>query len=111
MLREAGDPDYAWLRDLESGVALGVDGTLPRVPAVFEPKTKWRLDDEYDAVDQFRDNYSSAEEHLPAIRALFQEQADLGFMYKPSRAEALRRFGPRLHVASLGVVADPGKKI
>ena len=45
ILREVGDPDWDFVMGLGKGVPLGYDQQMPRTPAVFEPKTKWALDD------------------------------------------------------------------
>ena len=45
LLKEAGDPDWRFYLEVGDGVPLGVDGSLPRVPAVFEEKLRWKLDD------------------------------------------------------------------
>ena len=64
MLRISGDPDYRAFYSssvsFAKGVRLGHASRLPRVPAVFEKKTKWRKYAE-DAEGQIlRENYISA---------------------------------------------------
>jgi hypothetical protein len=49
------DEDFEWLEAAaSSGVRLGVDQTMPRVPAVFEEKVKWNLDF---TDEEFRDTW------------------------------------------------------
>ena len=45
-LKAFEDPDWRFIEGLSDGVALGVDQVLPRAPAVFEEKEKWRLAEE-----------------------------------------------------------------
>eukprot|EP00974_Lingulodinium_polyedra_P017148 1662677-Lingulodinium_polyedra.AAC.1 len=44
LLEAAGDPDYEFFGEMAAGVSLGVDEVMPRNPAVFEEKIKWKLD-------------------------------------------------------------------
>ncbi len=50
------------------------------------------------------ENYPSAEESKEIILRQFQEEEKLGWMYPLSEAEARRRFGDRLRVASLAAI-------
>ena len=42
-LRAAGDPDWRVMDTFARGVRIGVGVRMPRTPAVFPPKRKWRL--------------------------------------------------------------------
>ena len=59
LLRMAGDPDFkAFFSSKFSfakGVRLGVGVKTPRVPAVFEKKTKWRTYAEEDSLEVCRE--------------------------------------------------------
>ena len=63
---EAGDPDHRFVEfgthNLVDGVGLGVraDDWLPRVPAVFGRKSRWRKYDEEEGDPENRENYPSA---------------------------------------------------
>ena len=74
-LREAEDPDSGWFlsRLAERGHRLGVDRRLPRAPAIFERKKKWRLDPpKVDDIAASADrNYASARERPAILRAAF----------------------------------------
>ena len=66
-LKCVGDPDGPWLVEGEAsalkGVRVGPGATLPRTPAVFERKVKWKKYDDLDTEDglpQSRGNYPSA---------------------------------------------------
>ena len=43
LLKDAGDPDWEVLDQYARGVRVGVGVRMPRTPAVFNPKRKWRL--------------------------------------------------------------------
>ena len=83
-LRILGDPDWRILtQDEESfatGVPLGYDQPLPRVPQVFPPKEKHRkLDDsEFSEVAQ---NYKSADEMAAELEKKFREEEKQGRMF------------------------------
>ncbi|CAE6970985.1 unnamed protein product [Symbiodinium sp. CCMP2592] len=105
--RLLGDEDWGILtRDPESyasGRKVGVDSPFPRVPLVFRPKKKWRNYDDspYQAINA---NYSSATLVPDQLEAQFEEEEALGMIFPLSEAEARKRFGDKLHVASLGAI-------
>ena len=80
MLEAVEDEDAEWLPGVaESGVRLGVDMTMPRVPKVFEPKEKWNLDfTEEDFRDTMADNYKSAKENAEDIERQVMEEVERG---------------------------------
>ena len=106
MLEAIGDVDHEWLAEVASeGVGLGVDETMPRVPSVFEEKTKWNLsqtDEEFR--DVFADNYKSAEENALDIERQVMEEVNKGSIIMMRNDDAEKRFGGRLAVAALGAV-------
>ena len=79
--------------------------SLPRVPAVFEEKTRWRkYDDDAEHAQSERDNYLSARENAAEVQKQFLEEAALGAMVEVSLEEALAEYGDRLALASLGAI-------
>lgn len=111
MLEVAGDPDCRFLHEIAAvGARLGVGVNLPRVPAVFEAKAKWRLPYiEGEVVASFCDNYKSAEESMQDIKRQVREELERGAVVRMQRSTAIAKFGDRLSVASLGAVPkDPG---
>ena len=48
LLREAGDPDHRGMDHFGRGVRVGVGSKLPRTPAVFAKKRRWRLEGQSD---------------------------------------------------------------
>ena len=110
LLRAAGDPDWAFFDDLVDGVALGVDETMPRTPAVFEEKAAWKLAPwDEDNETHENPNYASVSEHAEAVEALFREEAAMGWMEERTDEAAKAEFGDRLFVAALAVVVEPNK--
>ena len=81
---------------------------MPRVPAIYEAKVSWKLEDDASLDLAPQENYSSMAGHEDAVRRLFAEEKDLGFMYELTDAEAAERFRDRLYIASLGVVVEQG---
>ena len=100
------DEDFEWLEAAaSSGVRLGVDQTMPRVPAVFEEKVKWNLDF---TDEEFRDtlacNYRSAEENAEDIERQVMEEVEAGSIIAMRTEEAEEKYKDRLAVAALGAV-------
>ena len=106
MLEACEDEDFAWLEEVaEEGVHIGVDQEMPRVPAVFEEKTKWNLDFTEDPfADSMAENYKSAEENAEDIERQVMEEVQSGAIVSMSEDEAKMKFQGRLAVASLGAV-------
>ena len=109
LLKVYGDPDWAFVDSLGEGVPLGVDEPLPRTPAVFEEKSKWKLPDDAGPGCDVDENYQSVGPHLERVKALFREEAALGWMEEYPVDVAREKFGSRLAIAALGVVAEKDK--
>ena len=75
LLRLSLDPDYkAYFSSSQSfakGVRIGVGAKLPRVPAVFERKEKWRRYAEESLDAQTRENYISATQQADVVQESF----------------------------------------
>eukprot|EP00973_Karenia_brevis_P063463 8820144-Karenia_brevis.AAC.1 len=58
-------------RSFRTGVRLGPGCKLPRTPAIFERKVRWRKLDGMDeaVMPASRDNYTSAVENVTAVEA------------------------------------------
>ena len=86
LLRLAGDPDsaafYTGQDSFAKGVRLGVGVELPRVPAVFTAKDRWRSYPEGPDGMVLRDNYVSAKEHAAEVQKQFEIEAELGAMFE-----------------------------
>ena len=109
LLRISGDPDhrafYSSSVSFAHGVRVGFKAKTPRVPAVFDRKTKWRKyeEEECDWRDD-RQNYVSARDHAAVVQRQFEEEEKLGAMLQLDLAEAHARFGEQIAVASLGAI-------
>ena len=87
----------ALLRDL------GVDEEMPRVPAVFEAKVKWNLEEVDDPFKEvWCENYGSAVDNMEDIRRQVEEDIERGHVIRMDKQAAGEKFGGRLAVASLG---------
>ena len=110
-LQILGDPDWRILtQDKESfatGVPLGYDQPLPRVPQVFPPKEKHRkLDDsEFSEVAQ---NYKSADEMAAELEKKFREEEKQGRMFPATMGSLKQDFpGCPVLVAAMGAIKKP----
>ncbi len=107
-LRRMGDEDVDILTrnpgdNYVSGRKVGVGEPIPTAPLVFRPRAKPKKYDE-SSFQQFAQNYPSADESKEIISRQFAEEEALGWMYPLSEAEAQKRFGSRLRVASLAAI-------
>ena len=83
LLKSADDPDWRFFAGdvAGKGVRIGVGVDLPRTPAVFPPKTKWRLKiKEGDPEPAWRDNYVSTEGREEWMEKHFQAQVEKGMV-------------------------------
>ena len=110
LLRASEDPEVG-IGDFASGVRAGPGARLPRLPALYARKKRWRLPKQMDPLDYLEDhsandavwrlNYSSLEEHSDSVLEVLVDQANRGQVLRLSEEEARRRY-PNLTVASLG---------
>ena len=110
MLRSAGDPEVS-LGSFAIGVRLDPGIRMPRLPALYVKKRRWRLPDQADPVawqeertaaqGVWRRNYSTMAEWSEECVKIMNDQAEWGQVLRLSEEEARRRF-PCLTVASLG---------
>ena len=112
-LRDAGDPDWEFLKTVECGVRIGVGVALPRTPAVYPEKLAWRLREQrdldltsnFDDVEgKWRNNYSSAVNFASEVEEALEEQARRGQILITSEESARSKYGARLTVAALGAI-------
>ena len=111
LLLAANDPDGQGITDFVKGVPLGVGVRMPRLPAIFRRKVRWRLEEQRFSVDAPQDqpldsvwlkNYRSVSECLPAVRKVLDDDVAAGLVEKTTRADAERRCQGNSRVASLG---------
>ena len=116
-LRAADDPDWKGMQHYFEGIHYGVGERLPRTPAVFPKKVKWRLpsqqesrssDDLAESWDLYQgsinENYSSATVHPEALEKMLQDKVKEKKAFTLPLAEAQRLYGDKLTVASLGAL-------
>ena len=108
-LRICGDPDaaafYSASDSFAQGVRIGVNTILPRTPAVFEPKTKWRnYEGELEADLYMCSNYPTAIVNADVLEQQFEEEEKLGAMVKMPQVAAQERYGAGLRIASLRAI-------
>ncbi len=113
LLRVAQDPDLGCWSLYARGVPLGVQDRLPRTPAVYERKRKWRLEDQKDAnlwntpLEElpWRENYASVRPHKDELKRQLEELVAAGLHLRLSPEEFKSRW-PHGTVASLGAVTS-----
>ena len=108
-LRLCGDSDapayFSGQDSFAAGVTLGVNHGMPRAPAVFEKKHKWRsYDGETAATDSFHCSSPGAAANAETIEAQFEEEAKLGARVKTELEEASKLYGAQLRIASLNAI-------
>ena len=105
------DPDWRILVEAEdsfsTGVPVGYDAPLPRVPSVFPPKEKNRRLDESLFLEDSA-NYKSADGLSHKLEEKFREEEALGRMY-PTTSGALRAQFPdqQILIAPMGALEKP----
>ena len=110
LLAAAEDPDAEGITGFVRGVPLGVGVKLPRLPALYRKKAKWRLEEQREVhrteyVDDFPvflPNYASAQANIEALRRVLDADVEAGLVERTTREDASRRYGARLRVGSLG---------
>ena len=105
-----------------SGVRVGPGARLPRLPALYPRKKRWRLPRQSDPLDYqegredaesvWRRNYSFVEKLSDKVLDVLQDQEKRGQVLRYSEREA-RELYPNLTVASLGAIRKekPGSVI
>ena len=111
LLRIAKDPEVS-IGEFSQGVRVGPGTRMPRLPALYNPKKKWHLASQADALDYlehapdhegaWRRNYSTRQAFEQQILEVMHDQAARGQNIVLSEKEAKRTY-PNLVIASLGV--------
>lgn len=110
-LEACGDPDFAiYMEGTDSfwtGVPVGYDEPLPRIPAIFPQKEKARpLDDS--EFNSMACNYKSAEGMADDLEKKFQEEEQLGRMVPTTLGRLKTDFPDRTPlVAAMGAIRKP----
>ena len=92
-----GDPDWRVLTTSKHSYATGVPVAfkerLPRTPAVYERKTRWKRYEDDDYILEERKNYPSASVAMGSIREQFMEEKKEGRMLHITLKEARAKYG------------------
>ena len=106
-LRSVGDPDWRQFsgstHSFENGVQLGWQTRLPRVPALFDRRTKDRSFEDSGLFDPWKSNYTSASGKSEQTKELFQEESKEDMMLELLLSEA-EKYGERLRIGALGAL-------
>ena len=107
-LRICEDPDAPALDAYCSGVRLGHNMQMPRTPAVYEEKRKWRLS--YESPDaptvEWATNYKTAKERQSTLVRKIKEDVTSGRMVRTTYGKAKAEYKERLHIGALGLVEE-----
>ena len=110
LLRASRDPEVA-LGSFARGVRVGPGARLPRLPALYRTKKKWRLANQGDPDDYreeelagdplWKKNYSTLATLSDKVKDVLDDQSERGQVLKLSEREARIQY-PDLVVAALG---------
>ena len=110
LLRASRDPEVA-LGSFAKGVRVGPGARLPRLPALYRPKRKWKLADQGDPDDYreeelagdplWKKNYPTLAALSDKVKDVLDDQSERGQVLKLSEREARIQY-PDLVVAALG---------
>mgnify|MGYP003333509867 CR=1 FL=1 len=105
------DPDAFFCDWWAVGVWLGsMKRRLPRTPAVFDRKTKWRFQEpDPDDNGDWQRNYPSLREHAHLVEKQFREEEEEGLMMRMRLGDALKEFGDNLTIAATGAIEKKGR--
>ena len=110
MLKAAQDPDRG-IGEFARGVRVGPGARLPRLPALYRPKRRWKLAGQGDPEDYLevehepetvlRSNYPTVSDLAEKVEEVLEHQVRRGQLMKHTEEEAKRLY-PGLVIASLG---------
>ena len=121
LLGASDDPEVG-LGHYAQGIRVGPGTRMPRLPALYKAKKKWRLPSQVDPLDYleyapdssgiWRNNYLTLLEFETQVMEVLHDQASRGQIIVMSEPEARTKY-PNLVVASLGAQRKqkPGGKI
>ncbi len=100
VLRNCQDPCADAVDWFCEGVRLGHRRKMPRAPAIYREKDRWRIKyvDHSTAAKSWAPNYKTARERLEVIEAKISEDIAEGRMIRTSYAEAKTKYGENLLV-------------
>ena len=112
LLKACADPDAPALDSYAVGVRLGHSMRMPRTPAVFEQKTRWRLDYETEEEQtlEWAKKYRTAREKQELLEEKIEKVVQPGRLRRMSMKGAKSKYGDRLRVGALGLVEEGADK-
>ena len=98
--RAVGDPDVGAMEHFARGIRLGVGVRMPRTPAVYARKVRWRLPEQatadYESAAEgtvdWRDYYRSAKLCADAVEKQLEDHHSRGLALRMSPESARQRF-------------------
>ena len=104
LLRACDDPDWKTMSGYAHGIRYGISERLPRTPAVYPQKKKWRLEPvnrDQETLDDWRssyegvtnDNYRSATIYPDELDKILKQKVTDGRAFKLTLREARQRYG------------------
>ena len=107
LLIGCSDPDAYFCHWWAQGVWVGTPTRpLPRTPAIFDRKTRWKFGEEFEEQGgSWEPNYSSTAEHAEQVKLQFAEEAAESLMRRSFLGEALAEYGDTLNLAAIGAIA------
>ena len=111
LLKTAEDPEIG-LGDFAQGVRVGPGTRMPRLPALYRPKRRWRLasqtdprayldEEDHSAESAWRRNYATVQPLAKEVYDVLDDQTRRGMFIRLPEQVAKERY-PNLVVASLG---------
>eukprot|EP00973_Karenia_brevis_P003523 489601-Karenia_brevis.AAC.1 len=78
---------------------------MPRTPAVYQRKVRWRTYDEvWDGESLSKANYKSVTDNLDAVEDMLREDVTLGHMRLEAENVAKAEYGQHLVMAAIGAL-------
>ena len=111
LLSAFGDPDAHFCQFWATGVWLGsTRRKLPRTPAVFDRKVKWRLaEPPEESHGEWQLNYSSMRDHADMVESQFRKEEKLGMMTTMTLRQAMSEYGEDLNIAATAAIEKKGR--
>ena len=111
LLKTAEDPEIG-LGDFAQGVRVGPGSRMPRLPALYRPKRRWRLasqtdprayldEEDHSAESAWRRNYATVQPLAKEVYDVLDDQTRRGMFIRLPEQVAKEKY-PNLVVASLG---------
>ena len=111
LLSVSQDPGHYMCHWMAKGAWLGsMNRKLPRTPAVFDHKFKWRSMEPVDEMHQgCQTNHLSLDEHAYLVNKQFRQEAEEGRLIETTVEAVLEEYCDELNIASTGAIAKKGR--